>query len=49
MIWVILWLLLSVPIALAIGAFISADHRREEAGQASEGGEPEMHERTIAG
>ena len=44
--WIILWLLLSVPATLLIGAFMGASNRRKTK---SESTDQVVHEQTIVG
>lgn len=47
--WLILWLLLSLPVAMAVGAFIALGNRRGTPSRWADHLGPEMHDQTIVG
>ena len=49
MIWIILWLALSVVVTLFIGAFIAVGNRRPADWESTDHLMPEMHDQTIVG
>lgn len=49
MLWVVLWLVLSVPVALVVGSFIANGHRRRKHSTWDDQLGPEFHDQTIVG